>query len=232
MLDFFGTILLTAALTVVIAAIVGSLAGGLPARLGFAAFAGVWIGLILAVFANDPKAGLLIPVLFVGVLVLIGMLLVFSRGARSALAGIPVELIIGVNALRTLGFLFLLLAAAGRLSGPFPYSAGIGDIVTGVFAIPVALTAARGGLNTTRVVLWNWFGLLDLVAAVALGTISGNGTPLQLIHAGVGSAAIASLPWTIIPLVLVPLFIVGHLAVFARMRSDAIETQRRPAVAL
>ena len=55
---------------------------------------------------------------------------------------IPTSLLIGLNAMRVLGVLFLLLALDGRLAGPFPFSAGLGDIITGVFAIPLALTVA------------------------------------------------------------------------------------------
>jgi len=62
---------------------------------------------------------------------------------RSTLMAIPMPLLIGINALRVLGVLFLLLAATGRLSGPFPFSAGLGSIITGAFAIPLALSVAR-----------------------------------------------------------------------------------------
>jgi hypothetical protein len=66
--------------------------------------------------------------------------------------------------------------------------------------------------------------LLDLVVAVSLGVTSRNGSPLQLIHAGAGSAAISTAPWALIPLVLVPLFIIGHLVVFARMQTRVAQS--------
>ena len=72
------------------------------------------------------------------------------------LIAIPMPLLIGLNALRVLGVLFLLLAVTGRLSGPFPYSAGLGDIITGVFAIPLALSVARSQkLPVGAIVRWN-----------------------------------------------------------------------------
>jgi hypothetical protein len=55
---------------------------------------------------------------------------------------------IGLNSARVLAVLFLLLAAQGRLAGPFPFLAGWGDIITGVFAIPLlfaAVDAKHGG---------------------------------------------------------------------------------------
>jgi hypothetical protein len=117
--------------------------------------------------------------------------------------------------------MFLLLAADGRLAGPFPYSAGWGDIIVGVFALPLAWAVARGTASNLLIAAWNTFGLLDLVTAVTLGVASANGSPAQLIHAGVGSQAITHLPWSIIPTVLVPYFIVMHAIIFAQLRARA-----------
>jgi hypothetical protein len=134
---------------------------------------------------------------------------------------IPVSLAIGVNVFRLEGVFILALAGEGRLGGPFPQSAGWGDIVVGVLAIPLAILATRTGANDARILAWNAFGILDLVLAVTLGIASGNGSPLQLIHAGAGSAAIQMLPWSLIPTVLVPLFLISHAVVFARARENA-----------
>jgi hypothetical protein len=113
------------------------------------------------------------------------------------------------------------LALDGRLSGPFPYTAGIGDMITALFALPVARLAASAGPAHPRVVAWNAFGMLDLIVAVSLALLSNNGFPIQLIHAGVGSNAITVLPQALIPLVLVPTYLVGHCIVFAHAREQA-----------
>jgi hypothetical protein len=126
--------------------------------------------------------------------------------------------LIGLNSLRVLGVLFLILAASGRLSGPFPYFAGIGDIVTGAVAIPLALGIARTGrVPASAVRRWNLFGTLDLFVAVSLGIASSNGSPMQLIHAGVGSEAMQHLPFCLVPTVLVPFFLITHGVVAARL---------------
>jgi hypothetical protein len=92
--------------------------------------------------------------------------------------------------------------------------------VTGALAIPVAwLAASEIGVRDRLIVAWNTFGMLDLIVAVTLGLTSRNGSPLQLIHAGVGSAAMTTLPWAFVPTVLVPLFLVVHAVIFARMRA-------------
>jgi hypothetical protein len=92
--------------------------------------------------------------------------------------------------------LFLLLAVDGRLSGPFPFSAGIGDIITGVLAVALALNALHSQrLPTAAFASWNAFGAIDLFAAVGLGLTTANGSPLQLIHLGSGRRRCSSCPF-------------------------------------
>jgi hypothetical protein len=159
-------------------------------------------------------------VLFATPLLIVGALALKSPRMRSTLMAIPMPLLIGVNALRVLGVLFLFLAAVGRLSGPFPYSAGLGDIITGAFAIPLALSVARSQeLPARAIVRWNIFGTLDLFVAVALGITSAAGSPLQLIHAGVGSEAMQNLPFCLVPTVLVPFYLITHAIIAAQLRA-------------
>jgi hypothetical protein len=65
--------------------------------------------------------------------------------------------------------------------------------------------------------VWNAVGALDLFAAIVLGAMSANGAPLQLIHAGAGSAAVQVLPWALVPAVLVPFYLVTHGIVLAQL---------------
>jgi hypothetical protein len=137
---------------------------------------------------------------------------------RRAINEIPLPMLVGLNVVRLGGILFVLLAFTGRLSGPFPYFAGWGDVITGAWAIPTAwLAMHETSLRDRAVLAWNAFGMLDLIVAVSLGLISRDGSPLQLIHAGVGTAAMQTLPWVFIPTVLVPFFLVVHGIIFARM---------------
>ena len=167
-------------------------------------------------FADSPVP--LIGVLFLLPLLAVGAAALTSPRVRAAFVAVPTHLLIGVNSMRVLGVLFLLLAAEGRLSGPFPYFAGIGDIITGALAIPLALRAARSELVPPAYLKrWNAFGALDLIVAVSLGMASANGSPIQLIHAGVGSEAVQYLPYCLIPTVLVPFYLITHAIVAARL---------------
>jgi hypothetical protein len=116
--------------------------------------------------------------------------------------------------------LFLALQAVGRLAGPFPWAAGLGDILTGVLAIPLALRLARGDAVSASVIArWNALGAVDLVVAVVLGITSANGSPLQFIHAGVGSQAMQYLPFSLIPTVLVPFYLMTHATIAAQLHA-------------
>src|SRR5713101_982234 len=95
-----------------------------------------------------------------------------------------------------------------------------GDFVTGALAMPVAwLAMAKSSQRDRLIVAWNAFGALDLVVAVTLEIMSRNGSPLQLIHAGVGTEAMTTLPWSLVPSVLVPFFLIAHAIVFAQLRA-------------
>ncbi len=225
MLDAIDTILIFASAAVILVA--------MTRRLLVAGIAGAWFGLAIVASASGAfdgqRTGPLALLFFFG-LPLILAALVWQRPAiRAAWLAIPMPLLIGLNVIRSIGFMFLLLAADGRLSGPFPYSAGVGDIITGVFALPVAFAVARGTASRARVTAWNAFGMLDLVAAVSLGVVTRPGSAVQLLHVGVGSTGITQLPWSLIPTALVPFFIVTHAIIFAQLR--ALAPRRVPTAA-
>jgi hypothetical protein len=96
---------------------------------------------------------------------------------------------VALNIVRVFAVLFLMLAAEGRLTGPFPYSAAWGDIITGVVAVPVLWLLKDGNARyTTAIAAWNLFGAADLVLAIAFGITSAEGSPLQLFWLGSDAA--------------------------------------------
>ena len=233
MLNLIGSITGLATIAVNLVAMSTILDLSLAKRLGLAAIVGAWVGLASGLGASgalqfSPAS----PAPLIGIVaatapLVVGALALASRGFRSALMAIPTSLLIGLNSMRILGVMFLFLALEGRLAGPFPFSAGIGDIVTGVFAIPLAIAVANSrSLPTAAIARWNWFGSLDLVVAIFLGLTSANGAPVQLIHWGVGSQAMQELPFCLIPTVLVPSYLITHVIVAAQLAA------RRPVATL
>ncbi len=232
MLDLIGSIVGMSAVGINLVVFMQALPVTTPRRLLLTAIAGGWVGLAtglgaagLLTFSPEHPVPL-VGVLFAVPLLVVGVLALRSQSVRGALLAVPLPVLIGLNSLRVLGVMFLLLAASGRLSGPFPYFAGIGDIVTGALAIPLALGIARtGSVPASTVRRWNLFGTLDLFVAVSLGIASANGSPVQLIHAGVGSEAMQHLPFSLVPTVLVPFFLITHGVVAARLAATRMAAE-------
>jgi hypothetical protein len=120
------------------------------------------------------------------------------------------------------GVLFLLLYADGRLSAPFAPVAGIGDIIVGALALLFAtMLALRYDMRRSLLSLWNAFGVLDLVVAVALGLLSAPGIPFRIFFEEPGTQAMAILPWLFAPAMLVPIYFLIHVAIAAKLKSAA-----------
>ena len=222
MLDFIGTIVLTAAIIFSINALTGAMPIGTSQRVALSVGAGLWTGLAAALagaslfLGSNPAGPPTIGTMIVLPLVATAVAAWISPPVRAALLGMPLPFLIGLNVWRLAGAFFILLAADGRLAGPFPYSAGWGDVITGALALPVAWLALRGR-GKALIWAWNVFGTLDLVVALALGISSANGSPLQILHAGIGSEGVQMLPWSLIPSVLVPMYLIVHGVIFAQL---------------
>ena len=234
MLDVIATITLVAVLIFSLVALAAAMPGGLAKRLGFLAIGGLRAGVATVAAASGALLSTgLGPIPPVGIftvtpLVAAGIAAALSGSFRATVMAMPTRLLIALNTSRILGILFLLLAAEGRLGGPFPYSAGFGDIITGVLALPVAASiAARGTASAARALAWNLFGALDLIVAIALGVTSAPGTPLQLFSTGLaGPLPMQSLPFSLVPTVLVPLYLILHGILYAQLRRRTFDTAR------
>jgi hypothetical protein len=222
-LDFAGGVLVTASMVLLVNVFVASLEISRIVKVALVAGIGVWIGLQVTlatagVLATTlPGGAPLLGLMFVLPPIVVGLAALGSPGLRVALLALPMPLLIGLNATRVVGLFFVLLAASGRMGGPFPHTAGWGDVVTAVVAVPLALLVARRAAPRAAVFGWNVFGVLDLAAALVLGaTTFGTGLG-ELIPASAGGEEIASLPWSMIPTVLVPLYLIMHGVIFAQL---------------
>jgi hypothetical protein len=223
MLDLIGTTALTAAIVVNLNATITAMPLSSAQKLTAVAIAGLWIGLAIALASTGLYAITSTPVPAVGVMaglpvVVAGIAALSFASVRAALLALPLPLLVGLNTMRVFGGFFLLLAAQDRLSGPFPQSAGWGDVIVGLAAIPLTIAIARNSLaNRGALFAWNLFATLDLIAAVSLGIMSAPGSPLQLFGGTIGSSAVWMLPWSNIPTLLVPFYLITHGVIFARL---------------
>jgi hypothetical protein len=219
-LDFVGIIVTAALMVLAVSAVVAFIEASPAAKLTTATLAGIWIGFAAAA----ASAGLMaiarpFPVigLFVAAPLAAAAVAAAWPSVRVAMLSLPMPLMIGLNTGRIFAVLFLLLAAEGRLAGPFPYSAGWGDIITAVFALPVAWLAKNAARSPNAIAAWNLFGAADLVVAVMLGVMSGQESPLRVFTAPPGSDAMQYVPWSFVPTVLVPFWLILHAIIWVQL---------------
>ena len=171
-----------------------------------------------------------IPTIQYGILVpiLIGGLLIW-RSPRVAriIDAVPQHWLVGVQLYRALGVIFLILYAAGKLPGLFAWPAGLGDVLVGVLSPVVAIAYWRGPReNADLVSAWNLFGLADLVVAVTAGFLT-SPSAFQLFAFDLPNELISQFPLVLIPVFLVPLSVLLHLASLTKLRRDALRNDRR-----
>jgi hypothetical protein len=184
-------------------------------RTAFAAVA-VWLGLAVLVSATGFLASLPFPgpqviilTLFAGTLVAVTSV----STVRAWVDALPLRILIGVNGLRFIGIAFLALAARGRLDPVFAARAGWGDIAVASVAIVLVATGIdlRTRLQRGFVHVWNAFGFLDLVVAVA------TATAVTLRATTPGVVPVLSFPLGIVPTFFVPIFVANHVVIFRRL---------------
>ena len=154
--------------------------------------------------------------------------LALSDSWRRTVAAIQPASLVATQVFRIVGLLFVVLWTTGSPPAPFTLPAhfalpaGWGDFAVGLAAPLVALALARQAPGARALALgWNTLGLLDLLAAVGLGT----GYLLQVLRPGVPAEPAGAM--TVYPLVLIPTFgvplgVILHLYTFralARGRS-------------
>jgi hypothetical protein len=221
MLDFVGMVITAALMVLFVNTVTTFMDVSRVAKVALAAVIGVWIGLAAAV-AGAGWLPISRPVPVVGLFVVVPLLVTALAtawpAARKAMLSIPMAAMVALNIVRVFAVLFLMLAAERRLSGPFPYSAAWGDIITGVVAVPVLWLLKDGvARHTTAIAAWNLFGTADLVLAIVFGITSSEGSPLQ-IFPGPGSEAMQYPPWSFVPTVLVPLWLILHAIIAVQLR--------------
>jgi hypothetical protein len=220
MLDFIGMVITAAIMVLFVNVLTTFMEISRVAKLVLAAVIGLWIGLAAAA-AGAGWLPIARPVPVVGLFVVLPLLAAAVAtawpAARKAMLSLPMSAMVAINIVRVFAVLFLMLAAEGRLTGPFPYSAAWGDIITGVAAVPVLWLLKDGvARHTTAIGAWNLFGTADLVLAIVFGITSSEGSPLQ-IFPGPGSDAMQHVPWSFVPTVLVPLWLILHAIIAVQL---------------
>jgi len=192
----------------------------------------VWLLLVLSLGAAGAFVGAPhTPPLALGIGVTAPLIVFFlwlrlSPSFREFVLSLDLRLIVGMQAWRWAGMGFLSLYAHKVLPAVFALPAGIGDMAVGVTApwMILALLRQPGFAARGSFIRWNVFGILDLLIAISIGTVSAflaTGAPGEI-----STIPMATLPLLLIPTFLVPLFLMLHAAALMQSR-QLIRSQRK-----
>lgn len=178
----------------------------------------IWSGAINGVFRPGASPLPLLP-LAIFLPVIIGTpILLGSKRMGQVLDATPAAWLIALQLYRVLGGVFLVGWARGVVPGLFALPAGIGDVTTGLLAVPIAISLAAGAPGARRAAIgWNVFGLVDFAVAVGIGLMIAPG-PLQLIVPSIPNATLAVYPNVMVPAFAVPSSILLHVLSLRQLR--------------
>lgn len=126
--------------------------------------------------------------------------------------------LIRLNVWRLEGALFLALMLTGQVPALWAIPAGVGDVLIGAAAFPIAARLdAPGGRR--RAIVFNLLGLLDLVVAIGLG-IATNPGPTQVFHTTPSAELLTRFPLALVPGFLAPLAFMVHFVSLWQLRRD------------
>lgn len=227
LLILMTVIFMASSLSVLIAAAVGKATLDTPNRQRFAVtlsfYMSVWVLIALALsYANIlvpqpdhsfPWLGLMI----IGPLLLALFLLSKSEVFSAVLDATPLHWLAAIQVYRVIGALFLLLHADGMLSAYFALSTGWGDIAIGVTA---PLLGYLLWLDASRYfalgLVWCGAGIFDLFYVLYKAVRSAPG-PLQTTAFDLPTVIIGYFPFTLIPLLVVPISIILHIQMIRKI---------------
>ena len=180
----------------------------------------VWTAAIDGAFQPVPDIARLprLPVAIFLPLIIGLPLLLRSRTIAAVLDATPAAWLIALQVYRVFGGIFLVNWMHGGASGLFAWPAAIGDMLTGIMALPVAHAVASGSAQGRRAaLLWNIFGLADFAVAVTMGVLSNPG-PLQHFGFEIPLSQIGTYPTVMIPAFAVPSSILLHALSIRQLR--------------
>jgi hypothetical protein len=113
-----------------------------------------------------------------------------------------------LNLWRLVGVVFLMLMGSGQMPALWALPAGIGDVIVGT-AAPWIARDVETPQGRRRAIIFNLFGMADLVVAVGLGIMTSPG-PAQVFQTTPTSELVTQFPLALVPTFLVPLAFVLH----------------------
>ncbi len=178
-----------------------------------------WLGFYQGSFTRIPTIplGLLIPIA--------AGIVTFRRSPllRRIVDVMPQSWLVTIQIYRVEGMIFLALLAGGYLPGEFAWPAGIGDMFVGLLAPLAGIAYMRRAPGSAGLVRgWNLLGITDLIVAVTTGFLT-SPSPVQVLALDRPNQLVSSFPLAMIPVFLVPLSVLLHLASLRKLRQTETE---------
>lgn len=183
----------------------------------------VWFLVALFVGASGIVAFLKPPfpqVVLLGLVIVLLVLFSMSSTFHNWIMNVDIRALVLVHLTRFVGIYFLILHFRGELPYAFAVPGGLGDIAVAVTALLVSIfSPIRGSVGRKILLLWNLFGLIDILFVVV--------TAARLAMSNPGSMnAITKLPLSLLPTFLVPIIIFTHVVIFIRLLRSRKENYR------
>jgi hypothetical protein len=190
-------------------------------QLGIILFYLLWLGYASALalsgvlYRNSlpPRVMMFITLpLFVILFAFVGNTRLYKQLLRSA----ALESLIFMHVFRFVGVFFFLLYFYNVVDPDFAVSAGLGDIITAIFAIPVARAVAqKRSWAIKAVVVWNIVGILDILTLLTIATLGA----IRSVGAGVqGGGEMTMFPFVWFPAFAPATILFLHAGVFRKLR--------------
>ncbi len=171
----------------------------------------IWLAIDEVFVPTATEVSPVLPLAILGPPLILLAGLAVAPSLRRLAAGLSQEWLIGVQMLRVMGGVFVLVWAGGALPWEFALPAGLGDVAVGLIAM-VTLNRLRSGAASAPA--WvrrtNIAGLADFAVAVGTGFLSAPGA-VQLLALDRPSELINLYPLVLIPVFAVPVFIAVHI---------------------
>src|SRR6266849_10479364 len=164
----------------------------------------------LHLFKNDSnRIGLAVAIAALTPIIVFSLWFAASARFRQFTLSLNPRILTSAQAWRIVGFTFVILEARGILPAIFALPAGYGDMAIGATAPFVAWKLVSPS-HRSAFILWQFLGIADLVTAVTLGT-----TARLLVAQDVSMTAMTVLPLSLIPTFIVPLLTIFHVICIA-----------------
>ena len=139
--------------------------------------------------------------------------------------GLSQHMLIGMQLIRPMGWVFIMEHWRGNLPRIFAHPAGWGDLLVGIIALVVLIRYRSQKIPNGAVILVFTVGIADFVSAFFFGFTS-SATPLQL-FAFDQPNQVMLYPTGLIPLFMVPYAVIFHILSITEMQRSANHSLER-----